>query len=438
VDLGIQNGDATRVGSITKQDTYDGSFVLYLAERPGDLLEVAITGPSAGRATTFTSEGSEVRYEGRHTIATGTLFGEKTSPLCFRKAKEGWVYICGLGECVQDGKTNRLGYDRTVDSCLALLSTDDTILREGAARDLGRLAKKEDDSRVVPALTSLLNDSSDFVRRGAAEGLGLIGSQECYESLTNAFSRETNEQTKKFIEEALVICGGLVLAAEPSSARISDKDAAALYLSKFTREVQRLKDRDKERSIFTREWPNKMLIAKLGLRLQDVIKTLSDKPAASDPKILEASSILLFALKEDAALAEKDATRAEMLEYRNLARKDDPKAKELGRKFLAARTNDVELCSFAYVIAADEQNTNRDFNLAEEALDKAEKLAPAKTVQLIVTRGVVLFESGKREEGIASVKQALNLVKDEKGKAAIRNCLRFMEEHKNTEEKKEN
>jgi hypothetical protein len=135
----------------------------------------------------------------------------------------------------------------------------------------------------------------------------------------------------------------------------------------------------------------------------------------------------------------QDAARAGMDEYRKLARAGDPKARESGRKFLATRTNDVALlCYFALRIAADGQNTNRDFALAGEVLDQAEKLAPAKTADLVVTRGVVLFESGKQEEGIALAKQAINLAKDEKEKKFIEtNYLRPMEERKSAKEKKE-
>ena len=132
-----------------------------------------------------------------------------------------------------------------------------------------------------------------------------------------------------------------------------------------------------------------------------------------------------------------DAARAEVDEYLTLARAGNPKAGELGRKLLAARTNDVaQLCSFAFRIATDRQNTNRDLALAGEALDRAEKLAPAKTTQMVLTRGVVLFESGKPAEGLALAKQALDLAKSENEKAFVNTNLRVMEQRKNAEEKK--
>ena len=131
-----------------------------------------------------------------------------------------------------------------------------------------------------------------------------------------------------------------------------------------------------------------------------------------------------------------DAARAEVDDYRTLARAGDPKAGELGRKLLAARTNDLDqLCSFALRIATDTRNTNRDFALAGAALDRAEKLAPARTTQLVVARGIVLFESGKQAEGLALVKQALDLAKNEKEKAFANRNLPRLEELKHTKEK---
>jgi peroxiredoxin len=140
----------------------------------------------------------------------------------------------------------------------------------------------------------------------------------------------------------------------------------------------------------------------------------------------------------DLQLAVKaDSLRAEMDDYRTLSRANDPKARELGKKLLAARTNNFpQLLNFAYRIITDIHNTNRDFLLAGEALDKAEKLALPKTAELVIARGMLLFESGKREEGLAMGKQAVDLAKDEKEKASIETYLRIMEERKNAEDKK--
>ena len=79
-----------------------------------------------------------------------------------------------------------------------------------------------------------------------------------------------------------------------------------------------------------------------------------------------------------------------------------------GRRLLAARTNDVaQLCEMAFQIATDPQIAKRDFALASAALDQAEKLPPTDSTRVAVTRAVVLFESGKQEEGLARARQAV-------------------------------
>jgi peroxiredoxin len=146
----------------------------------------------------------------------------------------------------------------------------------------------------------------------------------------------------------------------------------------------------------------------------------------------------IVAGKYDLQLAVKaDSLRAKMDEYLALSRANDPKAREQGMKLLAARTNNFpQLLNFAYRIITDVHNTNRDFLLAGEALDKAEKLVPAKTAELVMARGLLLFENGKREEGLAMGKQAVELAKDEKEKASVKVYLHIMEERKGAEEKK--
>ncbi|HAO79030.1 MAG TPA: hypothetical protein DCQ92_08660 [Verrucomicrobia subdivision 3 bacterium] len=123
-----------------------------------------------------------------------------------------------------------------------------------------------------------------------------------------------------------------------------------------------------------------------------------------------------------------DAGRAELDDYRTLARKGDVKAVELGRKLLADRTNNaVQLCDFAYRIVTDVNNTNRNFALADEALDQAEKLAPGKVAQVVFTRGVVIFEKGKKEDGIALAKQAIDLTSNTNEMAVYNLRLNVME-----------
>jgi hypothetical protein len=65
------------------------------------------------------------------------------------------------------------------------------------------------------------------------------------------------------------------------------------------------------------------------------------------------------------------------------------------------------LCEFALLIATDYRSERRDFALAAEALDRAQKLAPTNTLRLNMTRAIVIFESGQPEGGIALAKQTL-------------------------------
>ena len=132
-----------------------------------------------------------------------------------------------------------------------------------------------------------------------------------------------------------------------------------------------------------------------------------------------------------------DAVRAQTDEYRRLSRLGDPKAAELGRKILAARTNNpVALCDFAYRIVTDVHNTNRDFTLASAALDQSQKLAPANTPQLLMARALLLFETGRQEEGLALGRQAVDLTKDPKEKASAEIYLGIIQGRLEAEKKK--
>jgi peroxiredoxin len=123
-----------------------------------------------------------------------------------------------------------------------------------------------------------------------------------------------------------------------------------------------------------------------------------------------------------------DAVRAQLDDYRKMARLGDPKAAELGRKILAARTNNaVALCDFAYRIITDVQNTNRDLTLASQALDRSEQLSPTNTSQLIMARGLLIFEQGHPEEGLALARRAMDLIKDPKDKEAAEVYVNIME-----------
>ena len=123
-----------------------------------------------------------------------------------------------------------------------------------------------------------------------------------------------------------------------------------------------------------------------------------------------------------------DLAWLQMEQYVTLARQGSDRAKLAGRTLLAARTNDVPLlCELAYVIATVPWLATRDFALAGEALDQAEKLAPTNSASVGITRAIVLFESGKRDEGLARATQALTSAQSPMDKTNIQACIRTME-----------
>ena len=131
------------------------------------------------------------------------------------------------------------------------------------------------------------------------------------------------------------------------------------------------------------------------------------------------------------AAIQKDEARALLAEYQELSGKGDAKAVELGKKLIASAGNDEQaLCDFAFGIVTNMRNKNRDFALADEALNKAEKVAGAKTHRTVGTRSIVRFESGKQDEGIALAKEAAGLAKEEKDRKRYENYLKVMESRK--------
>lgn len=137
------------------------------------------------------------------------------------------------------------------------------------------------------------------------------------------------------------------------------------------------------------------------------------------------------------AAIKADEARAAMDEYQTLSREGDAKAKELGEKLLANAGNDADaLANFAFAIVANVANENRDFALANQALDKAEKAAGGKTARILSVRAIAQFENGKHDEGIALVKEAIERAKDDQEKARYQNYLRIMEQRKASKAKK--
>ena len=124
----------------------------------------------------------------------------------------------------------------------------------------------------------------------------------------------------------------------------------------------------------------------------------------------------------------KDEARAALADYQKAATADDPKAKDLGRKLLTDAGKDVEaLTTLAFNIAANMRVKNRDFALAEEALNLAEKSAGGKDHRVLGARSVVSFEAGKKEDGLALAKEAVELAKDDQDKSRYKNYVRVME-----------
>ena len=118
----------------------------------------------------------------------------------------------------------------------------------------------------------------------------------------------------------------------------------------------------------------------------------------------------------------------QMGEYINHARRRDPRAEAAGRVFLSNWTNDLaRLCDLAYEIATEPKLARRDFVLANEALDRAAQLAPTNSARVAVTRAMVIFEGGKKEEGQARAREAVASAADPKEKAYVEAILRKME-----------
>ena len=118
----------------------------------------------------------------------------------------------------------------------------------------------------------------------------------------------------------------------------------------------------------------------------------------------------------------------QMEQYLGLAQRGDFRAKSAGKALLANRTNEVALlCDMAYQITTALRLGNRDFALAGEALDQAEKLSATNRAPVMIIRSVWLFESGKRDEGMVLATQALTSAQSPMVKTNIQLFLRTME-----------
>ena len=133
--------------------------------------------------------------------------------------------------------------------------------------------------------------------------------------------------------------------------------------------------------------------------------------------------------KYDLATAMKrDEMRAALDEYQKLAEAGDAKAKEAGQNVLKLAGDNVSaLKDMAFGIVAGRGGDARDFELAGQALDKAEMTAGKENAQLVGVRAILLFESGKQDEGIAVGKKAVELSTTDGDKRTHENFVRVME-----------
>ncbi|MGB8368772.1 MAG: peroxiredoxin family protein [Limisphaerales bacterium] len=127
--------------------------------------------------------------------------------------------------------------------------------------------------------------------------------------------------------------------------------------------------------------------------------------------------------------AQKSVIAAEQMEkYLVLAHQDDTNVALAGRMLLSIRTNDAPgLCDLAYQIATDPFIVKRDVALASAALDRAEQLAPTNTTDIAVDRAILLFQTGREEEGLARARQALASAQSLEAKDEAQTCVRAME-----------
>lgn len=118
----VPNKPSDDVGLITLGQAASPGLVRYVTERPGDLINIALSSPGQMVPMVASGEGSEVRFTGTQPVGDGILVAAKWSRVCLKKSGGAWVYVCGVGEYIAGGRTNRLGLGRTVDSCMNLLA----------------------------------------------------------------------------------------------------------------------------------------------------------------------------------------------------------------------------------------------------------------------------------------------------------------------------
>jgi len=114
--------------------------------------------------------------------------------------------------------------------------------------------------------------------------------------------------------------------------------------------------------------------------------------------------------------------------YLAMARQDDPQTARVGLIMLRTRTNDAPaLCDLAFQIATAPGIVQRDADLANKALDRAAEISTTNTTDIIIDRAMLLFQTGKEEQGLAKAKEALATAKTDEDKGVVNACIRAME-----------
>jgi hypothetical protein len=125
--------------------------------------------------------------------------------------------------------------------------------------------------------------------------------------------------------------------------------------------------------------------------------------------------------------AKLDSANHLTLEYLAMARRGDPRTRGVGLDVLSHRTNDAALlCDLALKIATTPQLAKRDFALANAALDQAERLKSTNTTRIHLDRAIVLFESGRRDDGLTLATQVLATAQSPEERTNVQSCLDFM------------
>ena len=121
-------------------------------------------------------------------------------------------------------------------------------------------------------------------------------------------------------------------------------------------------------------------------------------------------------------------TREQMEQYLLLARQNDARNERVGRMLFAIRTNDAAgLCDLASKIATDPLIDKRDVALASAALDRAAQLTTTNATDIAVTRAILLFQTGKEDEGLAKAREALATAQSQDAKDEVQICIHAME-----------